>query len=52
MQSFNSFSGLSVIKYKKKQVILKQIFTIKWMKIHKNDKNGKNFGKKQFLIRK
>ena len=52
MQSFNSFSGLSVIKSKKKQVILKQIIILKWMKIHKNDKNSKKFGKKQFLIRK
>ena len=46
MQSFNSFSGLSVIKSKKKQVILKQKFTIKWMKMHKNDENSKKFGEK------
>ena len=52
MQSFNSFSGLSVIKSKKKQVILEQIFIIKWMKIQENDKNSKKVGKKQFLTRK
>ena len=49
MQSFNSFSGLSVIKIKKKQVILKiKIYN----KMNENDKNSEKVGKKQFLIRK
>ena len=49
MQSFNSFSGLSVNKSKKKQVILKTNIN---NKMHENDKNSKKVGKKQFLIRK
>ena len=48
MQSFNSFSGLSVIKSKKKKVILKTNILIKWMKMHENDKNSKKVGKKNF----
>ena len=43
MQSFNSFSGLSVIKSKKNQVILK---TNIYNKMHENDKNSKKVGKK------
>ena len=43
MQSFNSFSGLSVIKRKKKKVILK---TNIYNKMNENDKNSKKVGKK------
>ena len=46
MQNFNSFSGLSVMKSKKKQVILKTNIYIKWIKMHENDKNSKKVGKK------
>ena len=42
MQSLNFFSGLSVIKSKKKQVILK---TNIYNKMHKNEKNSKKVGK-------
>ena len=49
MKNFNSFSGLAVIKSKKKQVILKiNIYN----KMNENNKNSKKVGKKQFLIRK
>ena len=41
MQSFNSFSGLYVIKSKKKQVILK---TNIYNKMHESDKNSKKVG--------
>ena len=45
MQNFSSFSGLSVIKSKKKQVNLK---TNIYNKMHKNEKNSKKVVKSNF----